>query len=187
MKKLLFISLFSLFLLSNLCCRSMNKVTNPEPTVPTVTDYYPLAVGNAWKYALLDHTGRTLMTHAYKIVDTMTINGNFGYVFSDVGFLYVKGDTIFDDYGEIILAGPLVMGQSWIAKSWKYELIEFGPVTLTDGNEYENCIKLKKADPVYPGAKEYEWWAKDVGMVKWETYASGLYQGSRELVSFVHD
>ena len=152
-----------------------------------VTDYYPLAVGNAWKYVLLDHTGRTLMSFAYKIEDTMTVGGNFGYVFSDGGFLYARGDTIFDGFGEIILAGPLVMGQSWIARSWKYELIEFGAVTLTDGTEYENCIKLKKTDPVYPGAKEYEWWAKDVGMVKYETYASGLYQGSRELVSFIHD
>lgn len=190
MKRLFFISLASVFVLSGFSCRSVKKATNPEPTMPTVTHYYPLAIGNSWKYAFLDHNGETRMTITYGIVDTATINGNLSYVLSPVEplYIYVKGDTIFDGFGDIIiLAGPLVIGQSWIAQSWKYELVEFGAVTLTDGTEYEDCIKLKKTDPVYPGAKEYEWWAKDVGMVKHETYASGLYQGSKELVSFTHD
>jgi hypothetical protein len=184
--------------------------TFSTPHETTVTDYYPLAIENSWTYAILDYNGQNRWTSTYTIDDTVTINGNydlvitgksgkishgdtvtlavpfgFGYLFGDRGFLYIKGDTIFSKSGEIILAGPLVIGQSWTAQSWNYELIEFGAVTLTDGTEYENCIKLKKTDPAFPRAWEYEWWAKDVGQVKLDTYAYGQYEGSMELVDFI--
>jgi hypothetical protein len=152
-----------------------------------VTDYYPLAVGNSWKYALLDHTGKTWMTFFVSIVDTMTVNGNFGYLFDDLGFLYVKADTIFTGSGDIILAGPLVVGQSWISGFYTYELIEFGSVTLTSGTEYHDCAKIEKTRPDSPGEVSYEWWARGVGQVKMEEYLSGLLQGSKELEVFIHD
>jgi hypothetical protein len=155
------------------------------------TDYYPLAIGNSWTYVLLGPDGRIWDTFSLTIIDTATINSNFGYLFSAVDFIYVAGDTIFSRSpgmmkGMIVLLGPLVIGQSWIANSWNYELIEFGATTLANGTEYSNCIKFKKTDPAYPRVWEYEWWAKDVGRVKWDTYAYGQYQGSWELVSFTH-
>jgi hypothetical protein len=60
-----------------------------------VTDYYPLAIGNSWTYVLLGPDGRNWGTFSYTIIDTATINGNFGYLFSAVDFIYVMGDTIF--------------------------------------------------------------------------------------------
>ena len=152
-----------------------------------VTDYYPLAVGNSWKYALLDHTGKTWMTLFVRIVDTMTVNGNLGYVFGDGGFLYAKGDTIFTGSGDIILAGPLVVGQSWTAGFYTHELIEFGAVTLSKGAEYLDCAKIRKTRSDSPGEVSYEWWARGVGQVKMEEYLSGLLQGSKELEIFIHD
>jgi hypothetical protein len=162
-------------------------VVSPEK----VTDYYPLAIGNSWTYALLGPDGRIWDTFSYKIVDTATVNNNFCYLTSDIMFFYVKGDTIFslaprNMESVIVLVGPLVIGHSWTVNNWNYELIEFGAVTLTKGTEYQNCIKLRKTDPAHPQAWEYEWWAKSVGQVKWDTYAYGQYQGSKELVSFIH-
>lgn len=149
-----------------------------------VTDYYPLAIGNSWTWAWLDQDGRTWYTNTLTIIDTDTINGNFGYLFSGLGFVYVKGDTIFSKIGQIILLGPLEIGQSWTFDVWNYELIGFGADTLTDGTEYEQCVKFKKTAPIYPGSAQYESWAKHVGLVKMEEYISGQYQGGRELVSF---
>jgi hypothetical protein len=154
-----------------------------------VTDYYPLAIGNSWTYVIIDQYGQTWMTYTNTIDDTMTINGDFGYLFGNISFYYVKGDTIFSlslntMERMIFLLGPLVIGQSWSAESWNYELIEFGPITLTEGTEYENCIKLKSTGPHYPGVERYEWWAKDVGFVKMEEYKSGQLQATRELVSY---
>jgi hypothetical protein len=151
-----------------------------------VTDYYPLAIGNSWTYAFLDQNGRIWGTSSFTIIDTPTINGNFGYLLSDIVFIYVKGDTILYESGQIILLGPLVIGQSWTADFWNYELIEFGAVTLTKGTEYHNCIKFEKTKPSHPEDKQYEWWAKDVGKVKMEEYLSGQFQGSQELESFTH-
>jgi hypothetical protein len=82
--------------------------------------------------------------------------------------------------------GPLVIGQSWTADSWNYELVEFGAVTLTKGTEYIHCIKLKKTDPAYLEDETFEWWARDVGKVKVEEYISGQFQGSQELGNFTH-
>jgi hypothetical protein len=154
-----------------------------------VTDYYPLAIGNSWSYVWLDEEGEIKFTDTQSIIDTDTINGNFGYISPFNEFTYVKGDTIFCLWLNsmtrfIVLLGPLVIGQSWSARDWNYELIEFGPVTLTDGTKYENCLKLRKVNPDFPGDETFEWWAKDVGYVKMKEYYSGQYQGSRELVSY---
>jgi hypothetical protein len=156
-----------------------------------VTDYYPLAIGNSWTYVFLDQNGRNWGTISYSIIGTATINGNFCYLTPDVVFFYVNGDTIFSSSpgrlkGTIVLLGPLVIGQSWTADSWNYELVEFGPVTLTKGTEYKNCIKLKKMDPAHPEDETFEWWAKEVGKVKMAEYISGQYNGSLELESFTH-
>lgn len=162
-------------------------IVSPEK----VTDYYPLAIGNSWTYVFLDQNGRNWGTISYSIIDTDTINGNFVYLTPDVVYFYVNGDTIFSSSpgrlkGTIVLLGPLVIGQSWTADSWNYELVEFGPVTLTKGTEYKHCIKLKKTNPANPGAEQYEWWAKNVGLVKFEEYIYGQFQASRELESFTH-
>jgi hypothetical protein len=149
-----------------------------------VTDYYPLAIGNSWTWALLGQNGRIWDTYTLTIIDTDTINGNFGYLVSGLTFVYVKGDTIFYKSGAIILAGPLVIGQSWTFDVWNYELIGFGAVILTDGTEYEQCVKFQKTGSMYPGAVQYEWWAKGIGLVKMEEYISEQLQSSRELVSF---
>lgn len=156
-----------------------------------VTDYYPLAIGNSWTYVLLDQSGRAWLDFFYKIADTTTIGGNFGYLFSDIMFIYVKGDTIFSlspstMERSIVLLGPLVVGQSWTAQPWNYELIEFGAVTLTKGTEYQNCAKIKKTRSESQEEETFEWWARDVGKVKMAEYIYGQYQGGMELESFTH-
>jgi len=151
-----------------------------------VTDYYPLAIGNSWTWAWLDQNGRIWDTFTLTVIDTATRNGNFTYLFSGLDFfVYVKGDTIFSSVGQIVLLGPLVIGQSWTTIPYDYELIGFGAVTtLTDDTEYEQCVKFKKTASIHPGAVQYEWWAKGIGLVKMEEYVSGQLQASRELVSF---
>ncbi|MFQ6002868.1 MAG: hypothetical protein ACE5KJ_03905 [Candidatus Zixiibacteriota bacterium] len=152
-----------------------------------VTEYYPLAIGNSWTYVLLDQIWDTL---TYTIVDTFTINDNLAYILSraDTIYVYVRGDTIFSKSGEIILAGSLVVGRTWNAYYWNYEVMEFGATALANNDTiYENCLKIKKTNPNYPKDETFEWWAKDVGFVKMKESISGQYQGSMELISFSHD
>lgn len=157
-----------------------------------VTDYYPLAIGNSWTYAFLDQNGRTWMTLSSTILDSMTIEGDFGYFFADNMFIYTKGDTIFSldlttMKRSIVLLGPLVIGQSWGDSLFTWQLIGFEATTLkSDTTKYQNCIKLRCIDPAHPQDGVYEWWAKDVGKVKREEYISGQYQAGMELVSFKH-
>jgi hypothetical protein len=154
-----------------------------------VTDYYPLAIGNSWSYAFLDDNYQIKTTFTYTVIDTVTINGNFVYLFSreDSLYVYVKGDTILSKSGRIILPGPLVVGQSWTADPYDYELIGFGATTLiNEGTKYENCLKIRRTDPHFPGDETFEWWAKGVGKVNVEEYISGHYAAGMELVSFTH-
>lgn len=193
MKQFFFILLLSVSVALGTCCQK-NKSTNPdtkEPNPERVTDYYPLAIGNSWTYVLFDQSGQILWDFSYTIADTMTIGGNFGYLFSDIMFIYAKGDTIFSlspstMERSIVLLGPLVVGQSWTADFYTYELIGFETVTLTKGTEYQNCAKIKKTRPGSPGEETFEWWAKNVGKVKMAEYISGRYQGGMELESFTH-
>lgn len=169
--------------------KNLNHSTQATLVVPSekVTDYYPLAIGNSWTYAWIDSNGRIWGTFSYSILDTVTINGNVGYILSDIIIIYVKGDTIFQKgVGEmIVLLGPLVVGQSWRQGQFTYRLMGFEEATLkSNTTTYPNCIKLRKMIPGHPEDEAYEWWAKDVGLVKMEEYISGQFNGSRELVSF---
>jgi len=152
-----------------------------------VTDYYPLALGNSWTYTFLDQNGQIWTTFTYTIKDTATIDGNFVYLFSreDNIYTYVKGDTIFSKSGGIILPGPLVVGQSWTAEPYDYQLIGFGATTLiNEGTKYENCLKIRRTDRHFPGDETFEWWARGVGKVNVEEYISGHYKAGMELVDF---
>lgn len=157
-----------------------------------VTDFYPLAIGNSWTYAFLGPGGYIWMTFAYTIDTAMILDGNFGYLTSDMMFLYVKGDTIFSlssatKQRDILLLGPLVIGQSWSDGLWNYELTGFGATTLISNSvRYDNCLKIRKTQPDYPKDETFEWWAKSVGKVKVEEYLDGKYQGGMELISFIH-
>ncbi len=153
------------------------------------TDYYPLALGNFWMYVLVDRNTQIWDTLSYGVVDTATINGNLCYILSPLEpiYIYAKRDTIFTESGEIILAGPPVVGQTWSAYYWDYEIITFEATLLVSSNTvYENCLKIRKTNPSYPGDETFEWWAEGVGKVKVEEYYSEQYEGGMELVNFAH-
>jgi hypothetical protein len=176
--------------------KNKNLIHNTQATLVVspekVTDYYPLAIGNSWTYALLGPDGRIWETYLYTIFDTITINGDFCYRFFNGNFIYVKGDTIFSlspmtMERTIILLGPLVIGQSWSDSFFTYQFAGFGATTLVhSGAQYENCLRIRKTRPSYPKDETFEWWAKEVGQVKREEYISGQYQAGMELVSFTH-
>ena len=154
-----------------------------------ITDYYPLALGNFWMYVLIDENTQIWDTLSYGVVDTATINGNLCYILSPLEpiYIYAKQDTIFSGSGEIILAGPPLVGQTWSAYYWNYEIIRFEATLLVSTNTvYENCLKIRKINPSYPGDETFEWWAEGVGKVKVEEYYSEQYWGGMELVNFAH-
>jgi len=150
-----------------------SNTTGPEPTVPTIEQYYPLSIGNTWTYEYYVDPWEGVTT-TETISSTHNWDGVTVYC-SDVSYFTINNGVLKEwvdeqpsDAGEwwALLQEPLKVGNRWL---WTNIPIYEDTLIVISTNEtvgvpaglFENCIKV-----ITKSNSRYFIYAPDVGLVK---------------------
>ena len=159
-----------------------NQVTQTE--LPS--DYYPLTVGSYWEYEGMGNefagfTRKVLLSKG-NLAQTTEDNGGtvstriFETTDKAVKVIYFSGEdyepenlleTDFStNENDIILQAPIEAGTAWESKdNVRKSIAATDAVVDSPAGKFENCIKVESAGP---NSTIYQYFKKDIGMVKQE-------------------
>ena len=185
--------------------------TTSTTTTTTYASYFPLITGRVITYEVMTHSETVdAATHQFIVTDETTFetwqyaglvsltstlevfkinvilggSSSLNYYREDSSGVYFYGSgsqpTI---ESEVLLKYPLAVGASWESGTifGSNEVVAEGTVETSAGNF--NCKKVSYI--IIPGAWEYRWFAKDIGLIKeFSGYAGvGNLWTSREVLS----
>lgn len=151
----------------------------------SVSDYYPLAVGNQWEYEgvgneYASYTQKVLYSKGYKyqvmIDNGGTVSANI-YVLNDESLVLIYSEAevydekiVLDEVGnmeDIIIKAPLEVGTKWESQGNLCEITDTDATVTVPAGTFENCIVIKVTYKE-SGAFSNFYYSKGVGLVKSE-------------------
>ncbi len=144
-------------------CKSGPPPAAAAPSGEDATSYYPLAVGNAWTYALRGSDRQ----------ETIRIVGRDGPWFLDDhrGRLRYESDGVRDS-DRYLLRTPLAAGAKWSSVEnlvvQRFEVVTMDASAVTQAGTFTHCAVVRNEQPLKTGGKFVTEWtyAPKVGMVQ---------------------
>lgn len=122
---------------------------------PSIDDYYPLKVGNKWRYRTTYPDGRVL-TDVDQIIRRVeqTYTFNNGEVLIRLG-----GKALLNRHGLRILRYPLRAGNRWEDRDIRLDILSAGDTVLTPAGEFHETLttvwKTERRAPLTMSADEF--------------------------------
>lgn len=146
-----------------LCACKSGPPTAAAPSGEDATRYYPLALGNAWTYALRGSDKQ----------ETIRIVGRDGPWFLDDhrGRLRYESDGVRDS-DRYLLRTPLAAGAKWSSVEnlvvQRFEVVTMDGSAVTRAGTFTGCAVVRNEQPLKTGGKFVTEWtyAPKVGMVQ---------------------
>lgn len=157
----------------------------PVPDVPAVKpgDYFPVVAGSTWEYEgegmefasfsrevlftsenlaqFREDNGGTVSAAVFKITpEAVTRIFFLGEAYGEANYLNTSSNESI-----IILKAPLQVGTKWTEPNGTREIVDLNATVSTPLGAYTQCIKVKISNE---HSTLYEYFKKDVGMVKRE-------------------
>jgi len=166
----------------------------PPPFV-YIEDYFPLGVGYRWTYDQYDGDSNLVDTHTNIIVSTHTFpSGTVLYLFDDNpgeydGFaiktdgLYQYQDEILDESNLVkVVNNPVIEGNTMIVEGETLTILSISEQVTVPAGSF-TCILLEIEEN---GENDliHVYLGRDVGMVRWEGWDEGAYEGYQLLVDY---
>lgn len=164
-------------------------VEEPKPDVISLKSYFPISVGNTWKYL---GDGNEYASFNRKVLFTegdraQTVEDNGGTVSASVFKITEKEimRTFFqgEEYGQVnlldkesndntvILKAPLKVGTKCETSKDVREIVETDAVVNTPAGKFEGCIRVSIKSQ---NSTMYEYFKAGIGMVKREFVSEGM-------------
>lgn len=136
--------------------------------------YFPLDLGNYWIYSKYSENVQWTVTHREGDIVHLDLGS-----FLNTIILRDRGEEIDIELveGEWELYYRFVQGSMWIHRDvWECDdstllevTLETGPI-VTPAGEFHNCLRMERLaySPCMDAGTMITWWAKGVGLVKWE-------------------
>ncbi|WP_224241368.1 hypothetical protein [Hyalangium gracile] len=127
------------------CANNAEVVEEKPPDAAKLSEYYPLAVGNTWTYAL---DGRTDRQEQVKILK------------QEEGFFHdnKNGQLMVDSFGirdekRYLLRAPLEPGRTWtnvvsVSSTERYEILHVGIPCQVPAGSFQNCVQVEARNRV---------------------------------------
>jgi len=170
---------------------SIAGCSSQQPQVNKTEDkaqaYFPMGKGSSWQYrgegneyaaftrsVLFSQNNRAQFKEDNGGTVSMSI-----YASSDeqIKRVFFRGESYEnknllgekDNDATILLKMPLKAGNSWASTKDKREIMELDAMVVTPAGKFDHCLKIKISPvPSSSAAITYEYYAKDVGLVKRE-------------------
>ncbi|MBA1334564.1 MAG: hypothetical protein HPY66_2413 [Firmicutes bacterium] len=172
----------------------------PDEETPGIrpADFFPLELGLSWEY---QGEGNEYASFTREVVFT---DGNLGQIREDNGgtvtasvfktdseavtLVYFLGEAYGDDNylnsvpnsNVAILKAPLEVGTKWEEPNGTREIIDTNAAVSTPAGNFDQCIKVEIDNP---NSTVYEYYKKDIGLVKRE-FISGDTRVTSSLENF---
>ncbi len=170
---------------------SIAGCSSQQPQINKTEDkaqaYFPISKGSSWQYrgegneyAAFTRTVLFSENHRaqFKEDNGGTVSMSI-YTSSDAQIkrVFIRGESYEnknllsekDNDATILLKMPLKAGNSWASTKDKREIMELDATVATPAGKFDHCIKVKISPvPSSSAAITYEYYAKDVGLVKRE-------------------
>lgn len=163
----------------------------PDEEAPDLrpADFFPLELGFSWKY---QGEGNEYASFTREVVFT---DKNLGQIREDNGgtvtasvfktdseavtLVYFLGEAYGDDNylnsepnsNVIILKAPFEVGTKWEEPNGTREIVDINAAVSTPAGNFDQCIKVEIDNP---NSTLYEYYKKDVGLVKREFVSEGM-------------
>ncbi|WP_256560379.1 hypothetical protein [Myxococcus dinghuensis] len=150
------------------CARRVEVEPEPQAAQGSVSDYYPLSVGNRWTYRVNGRDDKQVTVEILKQED--------GYFHDNQG-----GQLAVDAYGlrdpkRYLLRGPLAQGHAWtnvvsVSSTERYQILRAGGACDVPAGTFPSCLQVEARNRVDAQATLVNTFtfAEGVGMVRLET------------------
>jgi len=158
---------------------STARATAPPPPVrlePGPGDFYPLAVGNEWRYVDQSPSLRPELRGALRTVRILERTKDGYYLDTGRGELRVEGDCL-RDHQRRMLCQPFQPGASWtsvvsVSSTERYEIAAVHETVETPAGRFEDCVRVRAHNRASAGTDHVLeiTYAPRVGVVRIETF-----------------
>ncbi len=174
-------------------CYPSSPVTDSQtdilPGPAGAAAYFPLDVGNTWTYGHMDPDPNVREAALTWTVVGKTVDGaslEIGYVGTEtldtIGYkaswdAVVAVESLGPSGAGAIIELPLIAGNQWDAECVSRKIVATDSVQSTPASDFSDVLVVRTSPAGGPGCPQYlvgwyemHYYARDVGLVKWEYY-----------------
>ncbi|MDY7228069.1 hypothetical protein [Hyalangium rubrum] len=131
-------------LVSTGCAKNVEVEEKPRGATQ-VSEYYPLSVGNTWKYVV---NGR-----ADKMVEVKILKEEGGFFHDTQGGQLMADSFGIRDQKRYLLRGPLETGHSWtnvvsVSSTERYQILRVGAPCEAPAGVFKDCVQVEARNRV---------------------------------------
>jgi hypothetical protein len=122
------------------CAKRVEVEDTPPPSAGSVSDYYPLAVGNRWTYVV---NGR-----ADKLVEVKIVKEEGGFFLDSQGGQLTVDSFGIRDQKRYLLRTPLETGRTWsnvvsVSSTERYQILRADGPCESPAGVFQGCVQVE--------------------------------------------